>query len=181
MKVLKFIKKLMVWIFALVFFSFVIAMTVLLLYFNDYGVTVFGDKSLIIMREKVSSEKYKKGDLVIVEKQKLKDIKVGDEVFAYKLLDGGAVTVEFGEVGQVTVGTSAKDSYVTFENGETYSEAYVIGESTKIYNDVGTYLGVLLSRWGFLFIILVPCFLIFIYQLYSLIIEIKYGEEDIKA
>ena len=29
----------------------------------------------------------------------------------------------------------------------------------------------------FLFLILVPCFLIFIYELYSLIIEIKYGDE----
>ncbi len=180
MKILKMIKKVLKWIFAIIFFSFVIVMTILLLYFNDYGVTVFGDKSLIVMKEEVSSDKYKKGDLVIVQKEKLEDIKAGDEVFAYKLLEGGSVTVEFGTVGNVIVGNSSKDSYVTFENGDTYSEQYVIGQSSKVYNDVGTYLGVLESRWGFLFIILVPCFLIFISQLYSLIIEIKYGEDEVK-
>ena len=34
------------------------------------------------------------------------------------------------------------------------------------------------SKWGFLFIVLVPCFLIFIYEVYALIIEIKYGAEE---
>ena len=34
------------------------------------------------------------------------------------------------------------------------------------------------SIFGFLFIVLVPSFLIFVYEVYSLIIEIKYGKDE---
>lgn len=179
-KTLMTIKKVMIWLFAIIFFGFVIVMTGLLLYFNDFGVTVFGKKSLVIIREELASEDYKRGQLVIVENRKLKEVKAGDKVFAYKVLEGGKVTIEYGTVGEVTVGRTAKESYVTFENGDAYQEQYFIGYGTKTYNKVGTYLSVLESRWGFLFIILVPCFLVFIYQIYALIIEIKYGNEEEK-
>ena len=79
--------------------------------------------------------------------------------------------INIGKVGEVM------DDYLTLENGETYSVKYLIGRPTKVYNDIGTVLGIIESQWGFLFIVLVPCFLIFIYELYALIVEIKYGDE----
>ena len=48
----------------------------------------------------------------------------------------------------------------------------------KKYEKIGTFLSVVESKWGFLFIVLVPSFLIFIYEVYSLIIEIKYGKDE---
>ena len=50
-----------------VYFTFVIAMTILLLNFNDYGVTEFGNKSIIIINDEISNDNYKKGDIVITE------------------------------------------------------------------------------------------------------------------
>ena len=55
---------------------------------------------------------------------------------------------------------------------------FVAGVGTKSYEKIGTALSVIESQWGFLFIVLVPCFLIFIYEVYSLIVEIKYGGEE---
>lgn len=178
MKALKVVKKVLIGIFAVAFFGIVITLTVFLLNFK-YGVTKLGDKSLIIIRDAISSEKYKKGDLVIVESQKFEEIKVGDEIFAYKIAKDGTVSVDLGTVGAISKSTSASvDDAIAYENGNSYSMDYVIGKSTKVYNKIGTFLGVVESKWGFLFIILVPCFLVFIYQLYSLIVEIKYGNDE---
>ena len=55
---------------------------------------------------------------------------------------------------------------------------FVVGQNTKTYNEIGKYLAIIESKWGFLFIVLVPCFLIFVYQIYNLIIEIKYNKND---
>lgn len=174
MKILKKVKKILIWVLAIIFFSFVMAMTVLMLNINKYGVTQFDDKSLIVIRSDISNEKYNKGDLVIVESRTLNKIAVSDEVFAYKVNSDGSVNIDLGTVGQV----QEDQETIVFENGSAYGIDYVIGEASEVYEDIGTYLGVVQSKWGFLFIILVPCFLVFIYQLYNLIIEIKYGKDE---
>ena len=69
MKALKMIKSVFLGILLFVYFVFVIAMTVLLLNFNDYGVTEFGDTSLIIINDEISNDNYEKGDLVVVKKE----------------------------------------------------------------------------------------------------------------
>ena len=178
MKILKFIKNLFIGILAVIFFAFVIAITMVLLNVNKYGVAQFEDTSLIIIRKNISSGNYKKGDLVVVEEKKIDEVKVGDELFTYKVDGDGNVSIDLGIVGEVHDQVDDTDDAVTFENGSTYAISFVAGESTKVYNNIGTYLGILQSRWGFLFIVLVPCFLIFIYELYALIVEIKYGKED---
>ena len=172
MKVLKKIKKVLLVILGIVYFTFALFMTILLLNFNDYRVTVFGETSLVILKDKVSHEEYQKGDLVLVEEAAPENLEKGEEVFVYKV-DKMSKTadINIGKVGEVM------EDYITLENGETYSIKYLIGRPTKVYNDIGTILGIIESQWGFLFIVLVPCFLIFIYELYALIVEIKYGDE----
>ena len=61
---------------AVAFFTFAIVMTVLLLYRNDFGVTQFDNTSLIIVKDDVTSNHFKKGDLVVVEKRKVEKINV---------------------------------------------------------------------------------------------------------
>ena len=82
-KVLNGIKKIIIGAIAIVYFTFVIIMTVLLLNFNDYAVTQFDDTNLILMRDNSVIEKYKKGDLILVESKKFSEIKIGDEIFVY--------------------------------------------------------------------------------------------------
>lgn len=174
MKVLGAIKKILFTIIGVAFFAFALVMTILLLNFNDFGVTQFGSKSLIIITDKVSNEKYDKGDLVVVKEKAVKDIKIGDTLFAYRIDSKGVPSIEIGKVGTVY----PEEDAIAYENGGTFSSKFIAGEPVEVYEDVGMFLSVVESQWGFLFIVLVPCFLIFIYEVYTLIIEIKYGAED---
>ena len=174
MKVLEVIRKILLGTIGVAFFIFALIMTILLLSYNDYGVTQFGNKSLIIINDEVSNDDYDKGDLVIVERVKIEKIEVGDELFVYRVDAKGVPTIQIGKVGTVYV----EEKAIAFENGETYSEEFIAGEETETYANIGTFLSVIESQWGFLFIVLVPCFLIFIYEIYSLIIEVKYGKEE---
>ena len=173
-KLLETIKKFVIGLIGTVYFIFALIMTILLLNFNDYGVTQFGTKSFVILRDEIASEQYKKGDLVIVESKKIDQYKIGDEVFTYRIDSKGIPSINFGKIGDIYV----EDLAIAYENGETYSMEFVAGIGTKSYETLGTVLSIIESQWGFLFIVLVPCFLIFIYEVYSLIVEIKYGAEE---
>ena len=174
MKAIKIFKKIITSILLIAFFAFTITMTVLLLNFNKFGVTQFEDTSLLIIKKSFSSETYKRGSLVFVESKNIKDYKEGEEVFVYHLDGHGGVNIQLGVVGQVFV----DDDAITFTNGGTYSSEFIMGSGTKTYPKIGKILSILESKWGFLFIILVPNFFLFVYQLYALIIEIKYGKDD---
>lgn len=174
MKTLKLIKKILITLLLVIFFGFTIFLTILLLNYNKYGVTQFEDTSLLIIKKGFTSEEYKKGDLVIVESKEIKDYQVGEEIFVYHLDGKGGALIQQGKIGKVY----EEDKAIAFENGETYSEEFIMGTGTKKYDDLGKYLSLIESKWGFLFIILIPNFFIFIYQLYALIVEIKYGKED---
>ena len=174
MKVLNAIKKVVLGIIGVLYFAFALVMTILLLNYNDYGVTQFGNASLVIINDEVANEKYDKGDLVIVESKKLEKLKVGDEIFTYRVDSKGAPHIQIGKIGEIY----EADEAISFENGETYSTDFIAGMAKEKHPKWGTFLAIVESQWGFLFIVLVPCFLIFIYELYSLIIEIKYGAEE---
>lgn len=174
MKALKVIKKVLLVILGTVYFAFALFMTILLLNYNEYGVTQFGSKSLILINDSISSENFKKGDLVIVKEQKLEEIKVGDEIFTYRVDAKGRPNVELGTVGKIYPNENA----ISFENGSSYEMDFVAGKAIETHSKIGGFLSIVESQWGFLFIVLVPCFLIFIYEVYALIVEIKYGAEE---
>lgn len=173
MKGLKKVKKILFTIIGVLYFAFALCMTILLLNRNDYNVTQFGDTSLIIISDEVSIEGYEKGDVVVVKNTKVENIQKGDVVFGYKLEDKVA-HVEIGTVGEVY----PDEESISFENGDTYSKKFIAGKPEKVYKGIGSALSVITSQWGFLFIVLLPCFLIFIYEIYALIIEIKYGANE---
>ena len=173
-KVLKKIKSFIAGILMCAFFVFALAMTMLLLNYNKYGLTQFGNTTLVIINDEISSDTFKKGDLVLVESKKLEKFELGEEIFVYRVHTNGSVSVELGKIGQIY----PEEDAVAFENGDIFSTQFVIGTADEIYNDICTYLSIIESKWGFLFIVLVPCLLIFIYEIYALIVEIKYGADE---
>ncbi|MGI6329669.1 MAG: hypothetical protein ACOXZR_02270 [Bacilli bacterium] len=174
MKVLRFIKKMITGILGIAFFTFAIAMALLLLNYNDYKVSQIDKTSFIIIRDTIAADRYEKGDLVLVEEKKIEEISEGDELFVYVVGTKGIEKIELGVVSELHY----EENAITFKNGSTYLMKFVAGEAKKVYPELGTYLSVITSQWGFLFIILVPCFLIFISQVYALVIEIKYGGQE---
>lgn len=173
-KVLHVIKSFILGVLGCIFFAFAISITILLLNYNKYGLTQFGNTTLVMVKDDITSETLKKGDLVFVKSKKITDLEAGNEIFVYRIVGSNKVTVELGKVGQIYPDEDA----VSFENGDIFSKEFVIGTPDKVYNKIGTYLSIVESKWGFLFLILVPCLLIFIYEIYALIVEIKYGAEE---
>lgn len=170
-EIIKKIKSFISFILGVVFFAFALCMSLLLLNYNKYGLTQFGNTTFVIVSDYITSDNYKRGDLVLVKSSKIDELELGEEIFVYRIVDTNKVVVEVGKVGQLYTSEDA----VAFENGDTFSSKFVIGTADEVYNDIGLYLSIIESKWGFLFIVLVPCLLIFIYEIYALIIEIKYG------
>ena len=70
---LRLIKNIIVGVFFALYLGVIIAVSTLLLNKNEYGITQFGDSALIIINKDNANDKYKNGQLVIVES---KDIDV---------------------------------------------------------------------------------------------------------
>lgn len=174
MKILNLIKKIIIWAFTMAFLGFVILMAILLLNYNKYGVTQFDKTTLVIIKHKITSERYQVGDLVLVKAKELKELKAGEEVFTYHVADDGKVNINVGKIDKLHLDEEA----FTYVNGETYSDKFLIGTGDKVYPEVGRYLSIIQSQWGFFFILLVPTFFIFVSQIYALIVEIKYGDHE---
>ncbi len=173
MKALKVVKKVLLIFIGVVYFVFALAMTILLLNQNDYGITEIDGNSFVIINDQISSDKYEKGDLVIVKKQRFDELKVGDEIFTYRDVNQTSYQVTLGVIGELY----PDDEQLAFENGDGFSIDFVLGKAVDTYSGIGSFLSLIQSRWGFLFVVLVPCFLIFIYEIYALIVEVKYGTE----
>ena len=149
--------------------------TICLLSFNEYKVSEFGDTSLVIIDNEELEPTFNKGDLVIVDKSKR--IREGDTIFFYN---------SSADVVEVTLATvqnieKVNDSEYTYaiDGDRSISSEYVLGNAgdvTKI-STVGTVLGVLESKWGFLILIVFPSLLAFIYEITVVFTEIREGKE----
>lgn len=170
-KVFEGIKNFIFFVIGVAYFAFALFMTVLLLNYNRFNVTQFGNYSWILVNENISNEEFARGDLVVVKKTKFEDMKEGEFIFTYRIDNRRMAHVQVGRIGTVY----PEEQAITFENGETYSEEFIAGVPYEKHAKIGGILSIIESKWGFLFIVLAPCFLIFIYEVYSLIIEIKYG------
>ena len=164
----KFLENLIVTLYIIV----AIFTTMCLLTFNKYRVSEFGDKTLVILDEEDSSLDYKKGDLIIVGKKGFEDAKEGDTLFFYESRGIKIAKIQkkndFGEAGTT----------FTIDGNYQVVQEDVIGTSNniKVISKAGTVLSLLESKWGFLFIIVFPSLLAFLYQIYALIKEISHKE-----
>ncbi len=148
-------------------------LTVCLLNYNKYHITELGRNSLIIVSDDDLEPNYIKNDLVVVYKNDNEDIKGGDYVFFYNAYQN-QVSVNLGKVIKASR-VNEKEYTYTLEGNLEVSSQYVIGksETSKTYNNMGLVLKVLESRLGFLLIIILPILVLFIYQIYAVILEIK--------
>ncbi len=148
-------------------------LTVCLLNYNKYHITELGKNSLIIVSDDDLEPNYVKNDLVVVYKNNNEDIKSGDYIFFYNAYQN-QVSVNLGKVIKSTR-VNEKEYTYTLDGNLEVSSQYVIGksETSKTYSNMGLVLKVLESRLGFLLIIILPILVLFIYQIYAVILEIK--------
>ena len=151
-----------------------IFVTMCLLTYNQYKVSQIGDKTLVIIQEDDEKFGYKKGDLAIVGLKGYEDAKEGDTLFFYK--EQG---IKIAEINQKNDYGDAGVIFVIDGNYQVVHED-VIGTSNniKVIPKVGGILGLLESKWGFLFLIVFPSLLAFLREVYELIMEMSNKGEN---
>ena len=147
--------------------------TICLLSYNEFKVTEFGDSSLVIIDNNELEPNYNKGDLVIVNKETR--IRENDSIFFYNT-SADKVEITVANVINVEKVSNLEYTY-TLEGDQAISSEYVIGntEGVTIIPNLGTVLGILESKWGFLILIVFPSLLAFIYEITVVFTEIREG------
>ena len=158
-----------------------ITVTVLLLSFNDYNCSELGGYTVYIVTDDSLEPTYKRGSILIIQSSNDRNIKVGDELLIYNVIN----SQQFEVVSRTLESKVQQGRHVMYNvsEEETYSSEYCIGKAsnTTVIEGWGTLLAILESKWGYLFCIVIVSLLLFLQEVFDLIMEIKYGTKSSKA
>lgn len=151
-------------VFIIVYVLLSVFITLCLLMYNEYNVTEFGNK-VLVMVENDSTKEFNKGDLIIATKNKKYD--KDDYVFYYVSREKNYF-INYGKI------ESKNDDSVTIKN-DVVDKKYVIGDAKNVtvIPLLGSILALLESQWGYLCIIILPILIAFLFEIYSIIKELK--------
>ncbi len=171
---MKIVKNILIVIYALI----AIFATVCLISLNQYRVTELGEYSLIYIDKYTNSDTFVKGDMAIVSSDY--ELQVGDEIFFYNAYE----KVIHPVVGKILAEevVNEKETTYTLDNDKSLSSQFVIG---KVDDSIrvpfaGTAMKILESKWGFLFLVVLPVLVAFIYEIYSIVIELRETKKQTK-
>ncbi len=157
-----------------------IIVTILLLSYNEYHCSVLGGYTFILVTDDELEPDYAKGSLILVKETKAKNIDKGDNIFFYRTISPAQFEVKPARVLMKDTTRGEEKTQYVLEGNTIIDHNDVIGsdKDIKIIPHLGTILSVLESRYGYLFLIVVVSFVAFLYEIYELIIEVKYGERE---
>lgn len=183
------LKRILKWLWEFVevlIIIYVIFITSCILCRNKFGYTQFSDMTFITVND--SNTKFiqgsKPGDLLIVRGQQT-GLDKGDLIYYYITVDEKYV-VRTGVIGSKTEDDYSALYVLNDDNKTSIASNRVIGKYVSTHPGKGKILEVLESRFGFLFLVLLPILIVFIYQVYQLVIVARYevveddGEEKPK-
>lgn len=153
--------------------------TACLMNYNKYGITVFGNKSFIIVEDNSLEPTFNKGNLLIVSRNSdLESVKPGDMIFFYNNYNN-EVSVSLSNVLKRTKVNDEEYTYTIDGNYDVSSEYYIGSvNDTIIYKFFGTLLDVFTSKIGYLLIFVLPILCFFLYEIYAVIKEVKEYKEE---
>ena len=174
-------KKIFRWIWSLlevIIIIYVILITSFILCKNKYGYTQFGDYTLsnVTLLDERNIQNTKKGDLLIIKNSN--DIKVGDLMYYYAAYNDTYI------IKSDVVRNVEEDDYSALytvgneEDPDTIAGARVLGKYANTYHSIGGVISVIESRLGFLFLVLLPIMVVFIYQVYEFVIILRYEKTE---
>lgn len=146
-------KKIVFNIFIGVYLITTILITYVLLSYNKYNIAEFNNSYLFA----------DKSNLMIVNKDD--NIKNGDDIYYY----GNNGKIKIGKVNSIS------DDVYTLDNEYALDNDSVLGNKNKAksYAILGSIYSILTSKWGYLFIIIFPMLIAFVYEIYEIVKEIK--------
>ena len=162
-----------------VYFVIAIFAIVCLLKKNEYGLPQFGNTTLVVVDSEAMGGYYDKGDLVILNKPNNDDVKVNDAIFFYDT----AFKRNTINVANVTSKDKINDEETTYHvKGTSFSSAYLVGkvDGSAKYPVLGSILNIFTSKWGFLFLVILPFFVLFMTEIVAIYDELKHGKKKNK-
>ena len=158
---------------------YAVGITTLMLMKNKFGYTQIGNTILVMVNNdnKDGLKHFKNNDLLTLNSVKMSEVNIGDELY-YFVVDNNEYVIQTGIVKTKT--GDDKTAVYTFENDDNQAIASerVIGSLGKSYSKLGGILSFLESRIGFLLAVILPIMVIFIYQIYNLIVTLKFDKES---
>ncbi len=173
-------KKTIITILVTIYAIIAIFTTICLLSYNDSHISTFGNTSLIIIDSKdleKNQPPFLMGDIVFVTKSK--DLKKNDQVFCYEVYNG-EVSISVATINNITVDEKTKTNRYELSDGRTLDYNFIIGPVNGVSKmaKVGFVLKVLESKFGYLFLVVLPTLLLFLYELYTIVVQIKNGGDE---
>ena len=146
-----------------------IFVTICLLSYNEFQVTVFGKNTLLIMDSDSMEPEFLEGDLVIVKRNSDNKINVGDKVFYYNSAMDSNVWIYLNDIQEKLPLDRDETTYTI--NDEKVSSQYIIGKAdgAKVIHKAGTWLSIFTSRWGFMFLVIFPTLFAIIYEIMMIV------------
>lgn len=149
--------------FICIYFILTIFITYILLSYNKYNVASIGNSYIVSLNTKI--DKYDENDLLIVKKS---DVNVGDFVLysdSYNL----PLNVKSGNIKDI------KSDVIVLDTDVTITSENIIGSinNIKSYNYIGYIYSLLISKWGYLAIIIFPILIAFVYEIFAIIKEVR--------
>ena len=115
------------------------------------------------------------GSLVIVKKKDINSLKTNDEIFVYQSDKEGKVFINVRNIKEVNIDDDY--SYITLKNEDgVYTDDLIVGKISKKINLIGKIIEFISKKWVFFIIIILPCSLLAIYELYYLFRYLIVGE-----
>ena len=152
--------------------------TILLISYNKYSVSEIGNYSIFVVDSKKLEPDYSKNDILIVKKAEEEDYKVGDYAFFYLDNAFDSVFINHGQITEIERLDHGEDGFYFGNDSVSFSRLIGPTEGVKVYHGWGLILSILESRWGFMFFIIFPTIFAVVYEVYSIIEEIKSGDEE---
>ena len=147
---------------------------------NKYGFTEIGDYTFnnVSKLDTKNIKNVKAGDLLIVKNTN--DLEAGDIVYYYAAYNEQYIIVS----DKVVSKKKDRDTMIyTLNENDPFmvSDSRVIGKYTHNYRNLGKALSVLESKNGFIFLVLLPIMIVFIYQVKQFLLLLRYEKlEELK-
>lgn len=156
--------------------------TVCLLSYNEYNITEFGKYSLLVVDSDILNNSFEKNSLLIVKRNGEFEYKVGDTILFYNGNPAMVNFVNIGVISNVQSDESAQTSYYIDDFKISYDDIMGNANGAIVYKNVGAVLSILESRWGFMFLIILPTIFLAVFEVYNITLEVKNANKvDLKA
>ncbi len=164
-------KKIVLSILGLVYIVITVFITIFLLAHNDYNLAEIGDNTYFVIRR--DNEKYNAGDLLLINHTNSNNIEANKDIFYYNTY-AESMKVDMAKIVEVEK-ISDKETTYLLDNDAYISSEYVIGSTdmVKVIPVLGYFVLTLESTWGYLLFIVLPLFLMFVFEIYSIVREVR--------